>query len=163
MGRARPRGPASVAGGSGAQGTAIRAVLRGAHCAHPDARHSGGLPGKPVQHSLNPWLARWDLTPDGAPFATHTSVLLPVLAAGQPAMLKIATSPEEARGAAVLAWWGGEGAARVLALEGDALDKARMQAQMLVQQAINELDELPPSAAKDALVDLAQMIVDRTF
>ena len=31
-------------------------------------------------------------------------------------MLKIATAPEEERGAAVLAWWGGEGAARVLAL-----------------------------------------------
>jgi streptomycin 6-kinase len=36
-------------------------------------------------------------------------------------MLKIATAPEEERGAAVLAWWGGEGAARVLALEGAAL------------------------------------------
>ncbi len=54
-------------------------------------------------------------------------------------------------------------AIKAKALEGDALEKARMQAQMLVQQAINELDELPPSAAKDALVDLAQMIVDRTF
>ncbi len=54
-------------------------------------------------------------------------------------------------------------AIKAKALEGDALEKARTQAQMLVQQAINELDELPPSAAKDALVDLAQMIVDRTF
>ncbi len=54
-------------------------------------------------------------------------------------------------------------AIKAKALEGDALEKARTQAHMLVQQAINELDELPPSAAKDALVDLAQMIVDRTF
>lgn len=49
------------------------------------------------------------------------------------------------------------------ALEGDALDKARAQAQLLVQQAINQLDVLPPSPARDALADLAQMIVDRTF
>lgn len=74
-----------------------------------------------LQRTLNPWLARWDLVPDGVPFATHTSVLLPVRATGEPAMLKIATAPEEARGAAILAWWQGEGAARVLALEGEAL------------------------------------------
>ncbi|MDQ2654876.1 MAG: fructosamine kinase family protein [Chloroflexota bacterium] len=70
---------------------------------------------------LHPWLARWQLIPDGAPFSTHTSVLLPVLIGDQPAMLKVATAEEEERGAAVLAWWAGEGAARVLALEGEAL------------------------------------------
>lgn len=70
---------------------------------------------------LNPWLERWQLVPDGKPFATHTSALLPVLAGDLPAMLKVATEPEEARGAVVLAWWRGEGAARVLKLEGDAL------------------------------------------
>lgn len=70
---------------------------------------------------LAPWLHHWHLTADGPAIATHTSLLLPVRQAGQPAMLKVATVEEEARGAAILAWWAGEGAARVLALEGDAL------------------------------------------
>lgn len=70
---------------------------------------------------LQPWLQRWNLIPDGSGIETHTSVLLPVLASGQPAMLKVATAPEEERGAVVLAWWEGDGAARVLALEGEAV------------------------------------------
>lgn len=70
---------------------------------------------------LQPWLRRWGLAPDGSPIHTHTSVLLPVLVRDQPAMLKVATVQEEKRGAAVLAWWGGQGAARILALEGEAL------------------------------------------
>ncbi|MBK9749746.1 MAG: polyprenyl synthetase family protein [Chloroflexi bacterium] len=49
------------------------------------------------------------------------------------------------------------------AMEGDALNQARTQAHMLVQQAINELEILPPSAAKDELANLAHMIVDRSF
>ncbi len=36
-------------------------------------------------------------------------------------MLKIAGGPEERLGAALMAWWDGDGAARVLALEGEAL------------------------------------------
>lgn len=92
--------------------------------------------------TLKPWLARWQIIPDGAPFATHTSVLLPVLAADQPAMLKVATAPEEERGAAILAWWGGEGAARVLALEGEALLMERATgARSLVRMAASGEDE----------------------
>jgi streptomycin 6-kinase len=59
--------------------------------------------------------------PDGAPIVTHTSRLLPVRHAGVPAMLKIALAAEERRGAAVMRWWRGDGAARVLASAGDAL------------------------------------------
>ena len=91
---------------------------------------------------LNPWLARWQLVPDGAPFATPASVLLPVLAAGQPAMLKVATAPEEELGAAVLAWWGGEGAARVIALEGEALLMERATGpRSLAQMATSREDD----------------------
>jgi streptomycin 6-kinase len=67
------------------------------------------------------YVARRNLVPDGAPVTTRYSHLLPVRRAGAPAMLKIATSEEERRGAAVMAWWNGDGAARVLAHEGDAL------------------------------------------
>ncbi|HEX3302000.1 MAG TPA: aminoglycoside phosphotransferase family protein [Thermomicrobiales bacterium] len=66
-------------------------------------------------------LRRWDLTPDGDPIVTHSSQLLPVCRGDQPAMLKVATEPEETRGGAVMVWWEGEGAARVLAHHGAAL------------------------------------------
>jgi streptomycin 6-kinase len=91
---------------------------------------------------LKPWLTRWNLMPDGAAFSTHTSLLLPVIAEGQPAMLKIATAPEEERGAEVLAWWRGEGATRVLALEGAALLMERATgAHSLVQMAASGDDD----------------------
>jgi streptomycin 6-kinase len=70
---------------------------------------------------LEDYLARWNLVPDGAPITTHASHLLPVRRAGVPAILKVATSEEEQRGAAVMVWWNGDGAARVLAHEGNAL------------------------------------------
>ena len=75
------------------------------------------------------YLARWGLTPDGEPIATHSSRLLPVHRDGVPAMLKIAREVEERRGAEVMVWWDGEGAVRVLAHEGDAL---------LMERAIGE-------------------------
>lgn len=74
--------------------------------------------------SLDPWrsaLECWDLSPDGAPFATPGSDLLPVRSRGRAAMLKRANTPEERAGAAVLRWWGGDGAAEVFAQEGDTV------------------------------------------
>jgi len=72
---------------------------------------------------FKPWLAHWDLAPDGDAFSTpYTgSQLLPVRRDGAPAMLKIAHEPEERRGGGVMAWWDGQGAAQVLAHEGEAL------------------------------------------
>jgi streptomycin 6-kinase len=66
-------------------------------------------------------LTRWNLTPDGAPVATRVCKLLPVRRAGQAAMLKLAFEEEEQRGPEVLRYWGGEGAVRVLAYEGNAV------------------------------------------
>ena len=78
---------------------------------------------------FSPWLARWGLEPDGWPFSTvfTRSVLLPVRKAGRPAMLKLATYEEEVRGAAMMAWWDGEGAAPVLAHEDHALLMVRAE------------------------------------
>jgi streptomycin 6-kinase len=75
--------------------------------------------GTPFQ----PWLELWRLTPDGEPIhmPMSDSHLLPVRWNGQTAMLKISRAPEERRGGAVMAWWGGQGAARVFAYEGEAL------------------------------------------
>jgi streptomycin 6-kinase len=68
-----------------------------------------------------PWMARWGLQPDGAPIVTPSSKLLPVRRAGEAAMLKAAMHPEEIAGHALMDWWGGQGAARLLAAEGDAV------------------------------------------
>lgn len=70
---------------------------------------------------IEPWLARWGLTRDGEAFDSLAGRLAPVRLDGRAAMLKVSRSPEEVRGARLMAWWAGEGAARVLALEGDAL------------------------------------------
>jgi len=70
---------------------------------------------------LDPWIAKWNLTPDGDGFSSLGGRLLPVRFEGAPAMLKVSHAPEEIRGGALMAWWGGDGAARVLAHEGDAL------------------------------------------
>jgi streptomycin 6-kinase len=78
-----------------------------------------------------PWLHRWGLTPDGEPFTTRYAKndLLPVRQGPQAAMLKIARSQHEIDGGALMAWWAGEGAARVLAREGEALLLERLPAQ----------------------------------
>jgi streptomycin 6-kinase len=71
--------------------------------------------------TLGVHLARWDLVPDGEPIETPSSLLLAVRYDGAPAMLKIAREEEERRGGAVMAWWKGDGVARVLAQHGEAL------------------------------------------
>jgi streptomycin 6-kinase len=67
------------------------------------------------------YLNRWGLTPDGEPIVTHSSRLLPVRQNAAPAILKIALAEEERNGAALMSWWNGEGAARVLAKDGSAI------------------------------------------
>lgn len=76
---------------------------------------------------LAPWLSRWRLDPDGPAFTTHHAHLMPVRQAGRPAMLKLTAQPDEIRGAAVMEWWAGHGAAPVLARKGGALLLARAE------------------------------------
>ena len=61
------------------------------------------------------YLARWNLEAAGEPLKTPSAVLLPVQRDGMPAMLKVAHEIEERRGGRLMAWWQGDGAARVLA------------------------------------------------
>lgn len=67
------------------------------------------------------YLAKWRLLPDGEPIVTRAAQLLPVLWRGEPAMLKLSIEEDERLGGAVMEWWDGDGAARVLAREGHAL------------------------------------------
>lgn len=60
-------------------------------------------------------LARWQVVADGPLFHTATSVMQRVYKQGEPAFLKVAMHAEERRGSALLRWWNGEGAVRVLA------------------------------------------------
>lgn len=73
------------------------------------------------------YLALWNLIPDGEPVVTPGAYLLPVRSHGEAAMLKIATRPEERLGGALMAWWDGDGAARVVAMDGDAILLERAQ------------------------------------
>ncbi|WEO77536.1 aminoglycoside phosphotransferase family protein [Cryobacterium sp. SO2] len=65
--------------------------------------------------------AGWGVTPAGPPQFTPSSELLPGIRDGLPVMLKIARVDEEVRGAALLHWWGGRGAAPVLEREDRAI------------------------------------------
>ena len=68
------------------------------------------------------WLRRWRLRPDADPVTTASSTLIPVRTEhDQPAMLKLAQTDEEARGADLLVALDGRGAARVLERNGSAL------------------------------------------
>lgn len=99
-------------------------------------------------------LARWKLEPDGRPIVTPAAHLLPVRRAGEPAMLKIALVPEEAAGAALMAWWDGDGAARVLALDGDALLMERAE-------GARSLAEMSSRGRDDEATRIVCGVVDR--
>ncbi|EIB5398308.1 APH(6) family putative aminoglycoside O-phosphotransferase [Salmonella enterica subsp. enterica serovar Infantis] len=75
------------------------------------------------QYAYRPWLSRWNLIPDGPPFMTHSSQLIPVKTAtdGIKAMLKITHDKDEQTGNALMAWWDGNGAAPVIAHENEAI------------------------------------------
>lgn len=80
-----------------------------------------------IRAAIGDCLRRWGLTVDGDPIVTHSSHLLPVRRGAQPAMLKLAIETEEKFGGLLMAWWDGDGAARVLAREGDALLLERVE------------------------------------
>lgn len=99
---------------------------------------------KPIDRAqIERFVANWHLQPDGAPFSTHTSVLLPALRNGRPVMLKLTPEPDEIRGAGLLAWWQGQGAVRVLETEDGAILMERPPGtRSLVEMSIGGQDEL---------------------
>jgi streptomycin 6-kinase len=96
-----------------------------------------------MSNPFDPWIARWALKVDGAPFITSAgSHLLPVLRGHQPAMLKIAGHEEERRGGDLMEWYEGVGAAAVLDRDGVALLMERAVGQRsLSHMARNGLDD----------------------
>ena len=63
---------------------------------------------------------RWGLIANGEPIATSTATLFPVLWRDQPAMLKLSSQEDQQRGAGLMEWWNGDGAA-VFARDENAL------------------------------------------
>lgn len=82
---------------------------------------------------FSPYLRRWRLLPDGEPRITPRGALLPVRAGTSAAMLKIALCAEEQAGNALMVWWRGCGAARILAWENAALLLERAQGKRSLQ------------------------------
>lgn len=87
-------------------------------------------------------MARWGLTPDGDAFETrYGNVLSPVrLGDGRPAMLKLIASEDEQPGIAALDYFGGRGAAALLAADGDAALMERLAGPDLVALAQEDDD-----------------------
>ncbi|MGD9508934.1 MAG: aminoglycoside phosphotransferase family protein [Geminicoccaceae bacterium] len=79
----------------------------------------------PGAGAVTAWLDRWGLAPDGPPIVTAAARLLPVRRGGIPAMLKLSAAAEEPAANALMAWWDGNGAARVLARDGSTVLLAR--------------------------------------
>jgi streptomycin 6-kinase len=81
-------------------------------------------------HLFDAHLRKWDLVADGEPIVTWGSRLLPVRHGDLPAMLKIALHAEEKFGGLLMTYWDGDGAAKVLAQDGDALLLERAKGEM---------------------------------
>jgi streptomycin 6-kinase len=103
------------------------------------------------------YIDRWGLVPDGAPIERHSSSLIPVRYRGEPAILKLAREAEERRGAAIMEWWGGDGAARVLACHGDAvlMERATGSRSLSDMARAGESDDI---GAARILVDVANRL-----
>lgn len=110
-----------------------------------------------AQAGFEPYLARWDLVPDGKPIVTHSSRLLPVLRGDVPAMLKLPEAPDERLGYLPLEYWNGDGAARLLARSetGDAMLIERATGQRsLASMARNGADDAATAILCEAIARL---------
>lgn len=90
----------------------------------------------------------WKLKPDGLPFSTHSSDLLPVRYGSTPAILKISRDPIEQRAHFLMRFWAGDGAARVIAYDDSAL---------LLERAIGP-NSLPAMVAEGRDDEASQII-----
>jgi streptomycin 6-kinase len=93
-------------------------------------------------------LKRWELVPDGEPFKTPSSDLLPVDWFGIPCMIKVAHNDEERRGAVLMRWRDGVGAPTAIGYKGDAIWMSRAEGdRSLADMARNGQDAAAEIAA----------------
>lgn len=82
----------------------------------------------PTPDEFRTTAARLGLTIDSPPFTTAASIVGPVHLAGVPAFLKMTHEPEEITGGRALRWWDGDGAARMLLTDRNAMVLERLGA-----------------------------------
>ena len=93
-------------------------------------------------NAFDKYIVSWGLIPDGEPIITHSSKLLPVRYQNIPAMLKIAMSAEERAGGKLMIWWEGQGVAKILVHDDNALLMERSTSkQSLVEMVKQDRDE----------------------
>ncbi len=90
---------------------------------------------------FEPWLTRWHLEVDGAPFASRWSQLLPVRREGHAMMLKAHMAEQEVQGSAFLATYGGRGAVHVYERDADAVLMERATGPRHLIHIVLEADE----------------------
>ncbi len=95
----------------------------------------GTLPQVRPCPMFEPYLTAWSLVPDGEPIVTRrrTAVAGASGMASRPCS-SCRTEVDERLGGIVMAWWAGEGAARVLARDGEALLLERAMGRGLAQR-----------------------------
>jgi streptomycin 6-kinase len=88
------------------------------------------------------WIQQWQLVVDGEPIITPTSHLFPVLYHTKPCMLKVALIEEERIGRQLMIWWNGQGAAKVLLHDDNAILMERaIGSHSLVEMARKNQDD----------------------
>lgn len=96
----------------------------------------------------------WKLSPSGDSFFTYCSLLQPVIYKGTAAMIKIPMEAEERKGSLLMVWWDGNGAAKVLEHDENALLLERISGDhislidMVQQNRDNEATSIICSVAK---------------
>jgi streptomycin 6-kinase len=108
-----------------------------------------------IERQLNHYLKRWDLIQDGERILTRSSCLLPVRRNNEPAMLKIATAPEEKLGARLMIYWNGIGAAQVIEHEENTILLERATgSRSLTEMAKGGKDDEASTVICEAVADL---------
>ena len=98
-------------------------------------------------------LDEWDLTPDGAPMHGHTALVVPVLADGVHAALKVAWPDDEGQHEILgLQTWHGRGAVRLLRAD------PRRRAMLLERLRPDDLSSVPVLSACEAVAGLYALL-----
>lgn len=107
-----------------------------------------------LEARLAPYIALWNLQPEGAAFETHSSTLQPVRFEGCAAMLKLIKYEDEEQGPAALAYFAGEGAVELLARMGWAHITARASGGANLEEVFRADDDAAFGVVCDTLARL---------
>lgn len=108
-----------------------------------------------IENLLLYYIQLWNLIPDGERLLTPSSLLQPVLYKNNKAMLKIPIVGEERRGSALMVWWNGIGAVKVLEYDYNAILMERIIGDhSLTTMVVNNQDD----EASTVICNVAHML-----